>query len=141
VIGALALLPRPDPLVPSAAVAEGSAARRLARRLLQLEDAALARLVGVAAPGLLAVLGAEGELPWVDGIRYLGRDPRAPSLYLPTAIAFAAPLALVERALLAAAPAGAAPLAVLLPPLRLVPLGAARPVERARLTRWLETAH
>jgi len=24
---------------------------------------------------------------------------------------------------------------------RLVPLGAARPVERARLTRWLETAH
>ncbi len=175
-MGTFAVVPRPEPLAPTAAVAEGCAARRLARRLLQLGDAALARLVGVAGPGLLAVLGAEAELPWIDGIRYLGRDPDAPALYLPTALTFDVPLALVEGAFLAAATAGAAPFAVLLEPPhqgtaggaafgrpfrlepphqgtaggaafgrpfrleppRLVPLGAARPVERARLSLWLE---
>lgn len=132
--------PRPSPLAPLAAVAEGEAAVRLARRLFGAAPEALARLSGVAAPGLLAVCGAEADLPWVDGIRYLGRDPRAPSLLLPTAAALDCPLELVERALLRRAPAGGAPLAVLLAPLRLVPLGEARPLARARLAAWLEAA-
>jgi hypothetical protein len=133
---ALTFHPRPTPLAPEMALAEGSAARRL----LCIEDAALARLSGVCAADLLAVLGAEADLPWVDGVRYLGRDPSAPALFLPTALAPAAPLPLLERALLAAASAGGAPLAVLPEPLRVVPLGAARPVERARLARWLESS-
>lgn len=132
--------PLPQPLRPSLALAEGAAAARLARRLLALTDEALARLSGVAAPGLLAVLGAEEDLPWVDGIRYLGRHPDAPALLLPTAVTFEAPLALLERALVSRAPREAAPLAVLLDPLRLVPLGAARPVDRERLAAWLERA-
>lgn len=136
----IASRPRPLPLAPQAALAEGPAAVRLARRLLEGPDAALARLAGVGGPGVLAVCGAEADLPWVDGVRYLGRDPAAPSLLLPTALAFDGPLELLERALLRrAAPAGA-PLAVLLDPLRLVPLGAARPVSRARLAAWLEAA-
>lgn len=134
----LALVPRGVPLTPVAAVAEGDAAVRLARRLLGLDDTALSRLAGVASASLLAVTGAEADLPWVDGVRYLGRDPAAPALLLPTALAPALPLALVERALAAAAPPGAAPLAVLTAPLRLVPMGGARPLERARLLRWLD---
>jgi hypothetical protein len=136
--GALTFHPRPTPLVPEATLAEGSAARRLARRLLCLEDGVLAQLSGVCAPEVLDVLGAEADLPWVDGVRYLGRDPSAQALFLPTALAPAVPLSLLERALLAAAAAGGAPLALLPEPLRVVPLGAARPVERARLARWLE---
>lgn len=133
----LATRTRAEPLPPSGAVAEGDAARRLARRLLALEDAALARLAGVAAPGLLAVAGVGEDLPWVDGVAYVGRDPAAPSLLLPTATEPAAPAALLERALVASAPGAPLPLAVLEAPLRLVPLGAARPVERARLAAWL----
>jgi hypothetical protein len=128
---------RAEPLRPAGVVAEGQAALGLARRLLALEDAALARLSGVAAPGLLAVAGAEEDLPWVDGVAYVGRDPAAPSLLLPTATEPAAPAALLERALLASAPGAPLPLAVLDAPLRVVPLGAARPVERTRLAAWL----
>ena len=135
----LPLVARAEPLRASAAVAEGEAAGRLARRLLALPDAALARLAGVAGEDLLVILGVEDELPWVDGIRYLGRDPDAPTLLLPTVRTTALPLPLVERALAAAAPAGAAPLAMLTDPLRLVPVGGARPVQRSRLLAWLES--
>jgi hypothetical protein len=137
VIQALRFLPRAEPLAPAAALAEGAVAVRLARRLLALSDEALGRLAGVSGDGILAVTAAEADLPWVDGVCYLGRDPAAPALLLPTARAPALPLPLLERALVAAAPEGAAPLAVLTDPLRLVPLGGERPVDRARLVAWL----
>lgn len=132
----LALRARSSPLTPSAVVGEGEAAVRLARRLLALPDEALSRLSGVRAPGLLAVCGAEADLPWADGVRYLGRDPDAPALLLPTALGPELPVALLERALLRRAPGVAAPLAVLVNPLRLVPLGGARPIARAHLAGW-----
>jgi hypothetical protein len=133
----LAARTRAEPLRPAGAVAEGDAARRLARRLLALDDAALARLAGVAAPGLLAVAGVEEDLPWVDGVAYVGRDPAAPSLLLPTATESFAPAALLERALVAGSRGAPPPLAVLEAPLRVIPLGGARPVERVRLAAWL----
>jgi hypothetical protein len=123
-----------------AVVAEGEAARRLALRVLTCPDGTMARLSGVAGRGLLVLLGAEADLPWVDGVRYLGRDPEAPALLLPTALALTAPLLLVERALLGAAKDAAPPYAVLLEPLRLVPLGGARSLERARLGAWLKSS-
>jgi hypothetical protein len=131
---------RAKPLPPRAAVAEGTAALRLARRLLARSDPDLARLSGVAAPGLLAVLGAPGDLPWVDGVRYLGADPDAPGLLLQTTLAFELPAALVEGALRAQVRPAVGPLALLLAPLRLLPLGEARPIDRARLAAWLERA-
>lgn len=135
---------RAEPLRPCAAVAEGEAARRLAARLLARSDEELSRLSGAAGPGMIAVLGAEADLPWTDGVLYLGRDPDAPSLLLPTALAPGAPLPLWERALLAAAQAAgesaAPPVAILLDPLRAVPLGGARPVRRAALAAWLAEA-
>ncbi len=133
----LRLRPRAAPLTPRAAVAEGAVALRLARALLARDDAALARLSGVAAPGLLLVTGPEEALPWVDGVRYLGTDPEAPALLLPTALEPELPAALVERALLTAAAGAATPLALLEGPARLVPVGQARPLERARLVAWL----
>jgi hypothetical protein len=149
-------VPRATPLTARAVVASGNAARALARRLLALEDAALGGLVAVASADLLVVLGDASALPWVDGVGYLGRDDAAPELLLPTAVAPTVPPAVLEAAVRAAvsgAPSAAAgsrapidaagvraPIAVLAQPPRLVPCGAARAIDRARLVAWLETA-
>jgi hypothetical protein len=76
------------------------------------------------------VLGAAAALPWCDGARYLGRDPEAPALYVPTAIGPDLPVSLVERAVLRLAPA---PVAVLPLEDRLVSVAAARPLARDAL--------
>jgi hypothetical protein len=120
--------------------ATGESARALATRLLALDDAVLAQLRGVAGTGLLLVLGAPELLPWVDGVAYLGRDPDAPSLLLPTALAPDVPVALLERALAARVNTLGAPLAVLDAPARLVPAADARPIERARLSAFRDSA-
>ena len=65
--------PRLTPLAPVGAVAHGSAATRLAHRLLQAPDD-LPLFKGVSAPGLLVILGEEELLPWVNEVIYLGRD-------------------------------------------------------------------
>lgn len=75
---------RPVPLPPRAALGLGAVAQALLGRLGRLSAQALGAFEGAAAPGVLVVLG-EGALPWVDGVIYLGRDPRAPTLLLPTA--------------------------------------------------------
>jgi hypothetical protein len=131
---------REPPLPPVAVAAEGEAALALARRLLDRDDAALARLRGVAGDRLLIVLAAAQDLPWVDGASYLGRDPAAPALLLPTLDAPQVHPALLERALLAKAAGKPPPLAVLLAPPRAVPLGEARGLSRDRLAAWLSAA-
>jgi hypothetical protein len=101
-------------------------------------------LSGVAASGLLVVLGEAGELPWVDGSVYLGRDPEAPALLLPTTHEPALPLPLVERALLARSGGAAGvswvspPYAVLVGPPLLASVQAARPIIRRVLSAWRE---
>src|SRR5215470_16947292 len=86
------------PLAPIGAAARGNAARALARRLLARDDEALGLLKGVAGSGVIIVLGEEESLPWVDGVSYLGRDERAPSLVLPTVLEPSVPPELFERA-------------------------------------------
>jgi len=134
--------PRAVPLEPVGMAVRGAAAGVLAERLLARDDEALARLSGVAAPELLVILGEAGELPWVDGAVYLGRDAEAPALLLPTTHEPSAPLPLVERALLAR-PAGASgvswtspPYAVLIDPPLLASVQAARPILRQVLLAW-----
>ncbi len=134
---AVAWIPRDEPLAPIAVAARGGAARALAARLARSDDATLARLRGVAGPSLLIALGEGDALPWVDGVVYLGRDPGAPSLLVPTALAPDVPIALLERALLGRGEGIAAPIAVLVDPPALVGVGAARPIERARLGAWI----
>jgi hypothetical protein len=130
--------PRPKPLAAAAAVALGEAAELLARRLLTESREELACRSGVAGPGFLLVLAAAGELPWVDGVVYLGRDPEAPALLLPVHRRPAVPLPLFERALLKAFPATRPPVAVLWEPAVCASVAAARPIVRESLVRWLE---
>ena len=140
-----ALLPlrwqtREPPLAPIAAAATGPAARALAQRLLAMPDDRLSTLTGVAGPELLLVLGPEESLPWVDGAQYLGRDPDAPGLLLPTALRPAVPLPLVERAAMFRRRNAPMPMALVLDPPLLVPLEDARPVDRTALLQWLGAA-
>lgn len=132
------------PLPPAAVCATGPAARRLAERLLR-PDADLALLAGVGTPDLLVLTGPVEALPWVDGAFYLGRDPSAPELLLPTTSAPNAPAALFRRALLGPREGLAPPVAVwptadpdtALAALSLVD---AHPVEPERVRAWLEAA-
>jgi hypothetical protein len=127
---------RPVPLAPEAALGAGPVAARLVQRLLQFPDEALAKLTGVAGPGVVVLCAEEGEdLPWVDGLVYLGRDLSAPSLLIPTTLCPNVPLPLVERALLARMLPGSTPLAVSPRTGQVVALGGARPLQRARLER------
>lgn len=131
---------RAEPLRVRAVAARGDAARALGRRVVALDDVALAALTAVAGDGLLIVLG--DELPWVDGAVYLGRDPDAPGLLLPTALTPSVPAAVLDHALarrLEAAAAGA-PLAVLPAPLAIAACGDARAIDRTRLRAWLGDA-
>lgn len=130
--------PREKPLAPVAAAAAGGVAGNLVRRLLAEGEEGLARCSGVAGPGLLLVLAAESDLPWVDGVVYLGRDPEAPALLLPVHRRPAVPLPLFERALLNAFPAARPPVAVLVEPAVCASVAAARPIVRESLVRWLE---
>ena len=132
--------PRAEPLEPLAVVGEGTVALALARRALAEDDARLASWSGVAGPGVLVLLGPAGSLPWVDGAVYLGRDPAAPSLLMPCALAPSVAASMLERALLLRAGKAGTPVAVLPASGHLVSVNAARPVSRATLTAWLEPA-
>ena len=126
--------PRASPLTPVAVAARGDVARALARRLLALDDDALSALRGVAGADVLLVAGT--DLPWVDGVLYLGRDPAAAALLLPTALEPSVPAHFLERAL--EARFGAGPLAVLPDPPAVVAAGAVRPIARETLAAWLD---
>jgi hypothetical protein len=131
--------PRAVPLAPAAVAARGESARSLADRLLAADDEQISRFEGVAGEDLLVVLGPAGELPWVEGAVYLGRDPSAPALLLPTTREPSLPLPLVERALIARArrvPGVLPPLAVLIHPTRLASTAEARPITRMKLLVW-----
>ncbi|MFJ8039868.1 hypothetical protein ACIRBX_05030 [Kitasatospora sp. NPDC096147] len=97
---------REPPLPPVAVLAVGDAVPRLARAARERVRAG-ARLAVLAddGPGLpaadraLLLLGAEPDLPWADGARYLGQDA---GLLTPTAARPAPAAALWRRALGAA---------------------------------------
>jgi hypothetical protein len=133
--------PRADSLEPVAVIGAGPVARALAASLLRLSDADLAALRGVAADGLIALMGDAASLPWVDGVAYFGRDADAPRLLVPTTLRPAVALDVFERAIArqvgkhAANPAS--PWAVMVSPPRVISLADALPVERAHVLRWL----
>lgn len=137
---AVGFRPRSTPLVPAAVAARGEAAVAVARRLLRRTDEDLAKLAGVAAPGLLLVVGAAEDLPWADGVLYLGRDPAAPSLLIPTTFEPDVPVALLERGLLQMHRRLAVPLALLLDPVAVVGVGSARPIVRGRIAAFAGAA-
>lgn len=129
---------REPPLVPCAVAASGDAAHRLAQRLLDLDCAISSRLYGVAGPTTLLVLGEEANLPWVDGVSYLGRDPAAPGLLLPTHIEPLVPTAnLLERALRNRFAKLAPPLAILPNTMTVISCHGALQLMPSKIETWL----
>lgn len=125
---------RSVPLAPRCVVGMGPAARELARRLLAQDD--LDQLSGVSGADLLCVLGEPEQLPWVDGVTYLGADTRAPGLLHPCPFE---PTVSPDLVLRAVSPDGGRT-ALLLDPRRVFSLAGARPIDRERLSAWLEGA-
>lgn len=123
--------PRDRPLDVCGLLARSGAYAALLDALLARSSETLAALHAVAGDEVIVVLGAAEEIPWIDGGEWLGRDPEAPSLLLPTALAPGLPLTLLERAVLRRFASAETPLAVV--PGMVVPLAAARPVRRAKL--------
>ena len=126
------------PLVASAVSAYGAVALNLAQRLMDLDDEALSCLKGVSGAGLLMIVGDEASLPWVDGVVYLGRDSRAPSMLVPTTLEPSVPIALFERALATRYP-GMQPLGVLADPRLVVSLCSARSIAGDALRNWMQS--
>jgi hypothetical protein len=108
-------------------------------RTLAKSDDELRALNGVVGAELVVLLGPEEALPWVDGAGYLGLDPLAPALLLPTTLEPSVPADLFERALLAAHWASelGRPLAVLPDAGSIAALGGALPLARERLLAWV----
>jgi len=116
--------------------ARGKDATSLASRLLRDPDSLL-HYKAVGAPGLLVILGEETQLPWVDGVIYLGHESQSPALLFPTNLESSVPSALLERSL-AVVHNNSGPVALLLDPPSIIPLSEARTLARASLTKWLE---
>lgn len=131
--------PRAEPLAPGAVLGLGPSARALAKRVLYLEQAQLQRLRGLAGADFLLLLGERDDLPWTEGVTYLGREPAVPELYLPCESAPNVPAPLLLRALLQRFQGEhpSLPLAVALEPEIVIPCGLAQPVSRERLAAWL----
>lgn len=137
---AVRFVARDVPLEPIAVAARGTEARALATRALRTpsaeEEEGTLGLRGVANRELVILLGETARLPWVDGAFYLGIDPGAPRLLLPTQMRPTVPPAIFERALLRRSDV-VVPVAVLVDTRTVVSVAAARPIERAKLEVWL----
>jgi len=133
---------RSEPLVPCACIALGPVALVLARALLEWDATRLARVKACAGEGVLVVLGERSDLPWTDGVTYLGRDQAAPHLLLPTNRRPDVPVDLFARAVAAHIPEATRAGAILpddADGLLWVPVAAAGPVERESLETWMAT--
>lgn len=129
--------PRTDILDPIAAVGLGEVARALGERLLRLTDEELFALRGLVAHQLVLVLGQSESLPWVDGVVYLGRDPRAPRLLIPAMLQPVVAVDVFERAIARHVSTLPSPWAVFTSPPRVISVAEARPIERGLLETWL----
>jgi hypothetical protein len=108
----------------------------LVRKLLSAEGEALTKLQGVAAERLVFVSGESECLPWVDGVVYLGRDPRMPSILVPTTFEPDIPLDLFES-LVDREFGQFSPFAVL--PGKVIPYGLSKALSHEALESWLSS--
>lgn len=127
---------REPPLEAAAALASGDVALALAARMLTLSDEHLARLTAVAGLRRLLILGATDDLPWVEGVAYLGRSPKAPSLLLPTLFAPNWPEPLLENAVRRVRAEELGPWALDATEHEIWCANRARAIDRERLAAW-----
>jgi hypothetical protein len=130
---------RTVPLAPVGLVAFRTAALELARKLLAMDDLSLTQWTAVSTSDVLVLLGEGQTLPWVDGVRYLGRDPLAPHLLLPTNRTPGVPVDLFERALIQRSPV-LSPFAVIPELGKVISLSSAKELSRQVLASWLRVA-
>ena len=130
------LIPRATPLPPCAVLAAGPVARRLAERMRTLDEQVLARLRVVVTHGRIVVLGTELDLPWVDGVHYLGIDEAAPSLRMPTTLTPSVASDMFERAVQLRV-GFQQPVAICDTPLRIIALHGACTWPRIAWEAWL----
>ncbi|MER2562534.1 MAG: hypothetical protein ABTQ32_17550 [Myxococcaceae bacterium] len=130
---------RAEPLPARAVVAEHDVARRLATRLLALDEATRRQLRLVVTNEVVVALGPAEALPWVDGVRYFGAEPESLAMLVPTTRETTPSSVLVERALRRAHQLPAGPFA-LLSLERILPLGRSTPVSAHALAALLEPA-
>lgn len=92
--------PRSEPLAPLAVLAlDGSVRAALEQAWLRLPESRLQRVRRVEGPhDALLLLGTGADLPWAAGVAWLGSDPVAPALLLPTLSTPGVPLDLLQRA-------------------------------------------
>ncbi|HYQ04722.1 MAG TPA: hypothetical protein VER96_38875 [Polyangiaceae bacterium] len=131
-------------LVPSAALALREVTQSLVARLLELDEQRLSRLRAVRGADFLLLQGSSSDLPWCDGLIYLGKDEAAPQLLLPTTVTPNVPTALFERALVRHCQSIPAPLlgpwAVSFEPPLLISLAESRPLSPERVRRWFDVS-
>lgn len=88
---ALRWSPREVPLGVEGVVGFGDVGRQLALRVADREGDR-----GLVAGEHLVVFGT--DLPWLDGVRYIGRDPAAPGVYFDTRLVPEVPVDLLAAA-------------------------------------------
>lgn len=128
-------IPRDEPLIPIAVVSHGDTARRLIERVLKDDVEKMQRLNGVVVNDTIILTGKPEDLPWIIGVEYLGVDPDAPHLLLPTNSTLEMPVALLSEILYRKFLR--APIAVVPSTKSLIPTDIARPLDRDRLLAWL----
>jgi MoxR-vWA-beta-propeller ternary system domain bpX5 len=120
-----------DSLEPLALITFDEAARRLRDKLLSFDDEKLSAWQGVYALDLLFIAGA--DLPWTDGVIYLGKDARTTSIFIPTNLRPNVPFDLFEKSLLRRF-AAQKPFAVV--ENQIIPVGKMRPISRKVLSAF-----
>jgi hypothetical protein len=111
---------RTQALTPAGMVTRGDVTQRLLAQLATASEAELANLSVVATRELMVLIGANDDLPWIDGARYCAPDPQVATLWLPTTVAPALPPDLLRRS--AAARAGTQALLLWNEPEQFLPL-------------------
>src|SRR5579883_3285341 len=114
----------------------GPAAHSLAHRLLDLDGAQLGRLRGAAGHGVLIALGETSDLPWAEGVFYLGREAEAPKLLVPTTVRPVFAGDVIERAVARHTAPLPGPWALLHSPPLIFSLAQAAAIERGELRKW-----
>ncbi len=129
---------RDDPLMPVGVAAVGDQAHALARRALRGDCTGLMdRLRAVATVDALLLLGCVSDLPWVEGAVYLGKDPKAGSLLIPTNMVPSVPIDAVARCFVTYFADVQPPIVILPEHRRVFSSAPALPLARSHLVRWL----
>lgn len=90
--------PRTNPLTAKGILIRRSQRVMAIKKLLSLKDDILQQLRGSANDSVILLLGETDLLPWLPGVAYLGKDPQAPHLWLPTTLEPTLPIDLLESA-------------------------------------------